>query len=171
MKRLDGKAKDFGLGKCDICGDLFQRKSSFHKYCPVCKVNVKRANSNRGSRKWRKNPTNDAKYRQYQSSPKAIMGRRKWKLKKEFGITLEDFEKRLIEQRFCCAICGKHQKDHPRNFDVDHNHKTGYVRGLLCSYCNRTLLRAFRDNKKIAQGLVKYLAKALKEDQSWKISR
>lgn len=36
-----------------------------------------------------------------------------------------------------CAICGKPRSSFKKNFSVDHNHKTGKVRGLLC----------YRDNK------------------------
>jgi len=105
-------------------------------------------------------------YKEYQKDK--YWQRRNWQLKHRFGITIEDFEEMLVAQHFRCAICGKHQKDYPQNFDVDHNHKTGHVRGLLCRYCNRMLLRTFRDNKQIAIGLRDYMDKALNEDKVWK---
>lgn len=42
----------------------------------------------------------------------------------------------LEKQDYKCAICGKPQDLHPRNFAVDHNHKIGKVRALLCDGCN-----------------------------------
>ena len=35
-----------------------------------------------------------------------------------------------------CAICGRHQSELSRKFAVDHDHKTGKIRGLLCARCN-----------------------------------
>lgn len=44
------------------------------------------------------------------------------------------------EQKGCCAICGKPQSMFKRRLNLDHNHKTGQLRGLLCYYCNRRLV-------------------------------
>ena len=93
--------------------------------------------------------------------------KRRSALKTKYGITLEQFDNMLIEQGFRCAICGKHQKDYPRNFSVDHNHKTLFVRGLLCAYCNGLVLKYLGDNKKRAEGIVKYLTRALGKDPGW----
>lgn len=59
------------------------------------------------------------------------------RLKTQYGITLEDY-KLLREQQFSrCAICGAHEtKGQYGRLYVDHDHKTGKVRGLLCSHCN-----------------------------------
>jgi hypothetical protein len=43
----------------------------------------------------------------------------------------------LKDQNGGCAICYKPEGS--RMFDVDHDHKTGEVRGLLCTSCNRVL--------------------------------
>jgi hypothetical protein len=47
---------------------------------------------------------------------------------------------RLALQRGLCAICGRPPTTTRRNLspvlDRDHDHKTGYVRGLLCRRCN-----------------------------------
>jgi Recombination endonuclease VII len=57
-------------------------------------------------------------------------------LKRSFGITLEDYNNLLKKQNFSCAICFKSQKDLARDLSVDHDHKTGKIRGLLCNTCN-----------------------------------
>lgn len=56
------------------------------------------------------------------------------KRKFKYGITPEQFQQKLIEQHSSCAICGGNNKGRP--LSVDHNHKTGQVRGLLCHACN-----------------------------------
>lgn len=63
--------------------------------------------------------------------------RRRWSLWTRYGLTLEDYECMLADQGGACAICGAPPK---RNrLHVDHDHKTGVVRGLLCARCNSSL--------------------------------
>ena len=62
-------------------------------------------------------------------------------LKKNYGITSDQYDKLLEKQNFGCSVCetkspgGKSGKF----FHVDHDHETGEVRGLLCSGCNLAL--------------------------------
>jgi hypothetical protein len=44
----------------------------------------------------------------------------------------------LEEQGGVCAVCGRRPSEH-RRFDMDHDHKSLYLRGLLCPRCNRAL--------------------------------
>lgn len=64
--------------------------------------------------------------------------RRRW-LKNAYGITIDDYNEMFENQDGCCAICDIHQKDLKRKLFVDHCHKTGKVRGLLCYICNARL--------------------------------
>lgn len=57
-------------------------------------------------------------------------------LKKKFGITMDDYERKLAEQGGVCQIC-KRACPSGRRLAVDHNHDTGAVRSLLCGPCNR----------------------------------
>ena len=52
-------------------------------------------------------------------------------LKKRYGITTQDYNNMLARQRGKCGICARYRK-----LVVDHNHRTGKLRGLLCSNCN-----------------------------------
>lgn len=53
-------------------------------------------------------------------------------------ITDEEYERRLSDQGGGCAIC--HATPKTRRLHVDHDHKTGRVRGLLCFGCNNRLV-------------------------------
>jgi hypothetical protein len=79
-------------------------------------------------------------------------------LKSKFGITLDQYNKLLELQNSVCAICGKEERVIGRSLAVDHNHKSGKVRGLLCSNCN-TMLGKINDNKQILQSAINYLNK------------
>ena len=82
---------------------------------------------------------------------------RQRKLKKKYGITHDDYLAMLEEQNGCCLGCGAIAKDQPYGvLDVDHNHKTGKVRGLLCNPCNR-LLGLSGDSASVLLSLVSYL--------------
>lgn len=69
---------------------------------------------------------------------------RNWALKKKYNISLSDFNTMLTEQQGKCKICNKsmEQPTSTRGQDlnvvaVDHCHKNGNVRGLLCNACNK----------------------------------
>ena len=73
-------------------------------------------------------------------------------LKKKFGITIEDFENMVSSQGSRCAICGSYTA----NLQVDHNHVTGEIRGLLCLQCNMGL-GLFKDNPQALKNAIDYL--------------
>lgn len=63
---------------------------------------------------------------------------RRANIKRVFGITVEDYDRMLIEQGGRCAGCGSDTRGRG-HFDIDHCHDTGRVRGLLCYQCNSAL--------------------------------
>ncbi len=77
-------------------------------------------------------------------------------LKSEYGITIKDYFSILNEQNECCAICGN--RTDAKRLAVDHCHKTGKVRGLLCSNCNLGL-GCFKDDKNNLKKAIDYLLK------------
>lgn len=78
--------------------------------------------------------------RKYYQKPSERVKNRERHLKTKYHITSEDYNKLLIKQNYRCGICGIHLSKLDRKyFDVDHNHKTGQVRGLLCNKCNKSL--------------------------------
>lgn len=60
-----------------------------------------------------------------------------------YGVTLEMYNDLLEKQNGRCAICcrkeSKIQAGRILTLSVDHNHRTGQIRGLLCDRCNHLL--------------------------------
>ncbi len=77
------------------------------------------------------------------------------RLKKMFGISLDEYEAMLVSQGGVCAICGGVQKA-GASLCVDHCHVTERIRGLLCHRCNRAI-GFFEDNKDLLTRAVSYL--------------
>lgn len=78
-------------------------------------------------------------------------------LRRAFGISPTDYQNILEEQGSVCAICGTDKPGGRFNrFCVDHSHKTGMVRGILCNDCNAAI-GFLGDNPKRAYAAFKYL--------------
>lgn len=86
----------------------------------------------------------------------AQSARRARHLKATYGITPADFDAVYQAQAGQCAICPKalrHPDDDESNGvtpNIDHDHKSGVVRGLLCAYCNRYRIGRERDPEMFA---------------------
>lgn len=81
---------------------------------------------------------------------------RKAQMKYKYGLTLEAFEELWEAQDGACAICKKKLQTNNRGVSIDHNHETGFVRGLLCNPCN-TGLGLLRDSISLLNSAVSYL--------------
>lgn len=79
---------------------------------------------------------------------------RKSALKNKYGLTQEDFQRLYESQDGKCAICLKLVGG--TKINVDHCHKTGKVRGLLCWNCN-IAIGYFKDNTNNLKNALKYL--------------
>lgn len=84
------------------------------------------------------------------------------RLKRTYGLTVEDYYEMLENQENSCYICetttpGRAGKGPERVFAVDHCHQTGKVRGLLCHSCNKGL-GFFKDNPVLLQKAITYLS-------------
>lgn len=77
--------------------------------------------------------------------------RRHYRLTSRYGIGLDELHRMLVEQRGLCPIC---RHDAPR--DVDHDHQTGVVRGILCPACNSGMGQ-FRDDPMALRRAADYL--------------
>ena len=82
---------------------------------------------------------------------------RKISIFKGTGWTPENYEEAYIKQDGRCAICGcKLNSSRYTRFAGDHDHKTGKLRGLLCTNCN-TALGLFKDSIERLESAKKYL--------------
>lgn len=78
-------------------------------------------------------------------------------LRKNYGITLAEWDTLFESQSGCCAICGTSE---PGGFGnrlaVDHCHETKVVRGLLCMHCNQAIGKMHHDVR-VLQAAITYL--------------
>lgn len=104
-----------------------------------------------------KNDSQKENRKLFYSSKKGIESSRRSHLKRNFNITLEEYNEMLIKQEYKCAICGGFETDYRNEvLSVDHCHNTNKIRGLLCNTCNRAL-GLFKDNKENLINALKYL--------------
>jgi len=75
-------------------------------------------------------------------------------LKRLYSIDLREYGRMFEQQKGRCNICRRPPGE--KSLAVDHCHKTGKVRGLLCSRCN-TSLGGFRDSERILLAAIQYL--------------
>lgn len=139
--------------KCSCCGEVkptteFPKlknwgKWGFHSHCKECR--------NKKYKKYRVDNPEKCKRRVRNSISK-----------KQYRLTIEDVEIILKNQNNKCAICGQELflfgSSKKLTAHVDHDHKTGKVRGLLCDKCNRGL-GFFRDNEEYLINAASYLKK------------
>ena len=83
-------------------------------------------------------------------------------LKRTYGITLEHYETMLDEQGGGCGICGRPPSE-SFALHIDHDHRTGHIRGLLCFGCNNSL-GDFDDDPARLLAAVDYLCRAVPRD-------
>lgn len=147
---------------CYVCkqtkdiGSFYEDKSQCKGYSSAC-----RECSRAKNRAWRdKNKQKASDYRkQYYKDNRArrIEVARDMSFKKRYGISLQEYEACVLLQSNKCLICGSNRTS--RRLAVDHCHKTGKIRGLLCSKCNLGLGN-FDDNIDFLSKAIQYLKSA-----------
>jgi hypothetical protein len=103
--------------------------------------------------------------RERRKTPEGKAAQKAWNLTqrlKQLGIPVEQYEAMLKKQNGLCAVCKKRRPCNRGGSDmlnVDHCHKTGKIRGLLCGHCNR-VLGLVEDSPKLLEALAAYLRAA-----------
>lgn len=93
----------------------------------------------------------------YRKDPQKRINQQRIRKLASFGLTEADYDAMLAVQGGRCFICGKVPRD--KRLAVDHDHKTGIVRGLLCSpQCNYYLIGMFNDNANLFARAAEYLS-------------
>ena len=136
--------------ECSKCSKI-KLHSEFHKdknnrhrnlafYCKPC--------ANEAARKHHANRMqNDPMYKEI---------KRASSVKRAHGITLQQYEAKLVAQHHKCAICEVKLLSRGTGTHLDHCHKSGKLRDMLCTNCNRGLGH-FQDNTQYLTNAVKYL--------------
>ena len=142
---------------CSKCREL-KTVSEFHRHNlnrdglqPACKVCQNKAASAWASRN-RKKANAITKAWVAANPDRAKQTRRRSRVKKKYGLTLEEYEALMTNAK--CAIC----EDKVPKPQLDHCHSSGEVRGVLCSGCNLGLGH-FRDRPELLRKAAKYLEK------------
>jgi endogenous inhibitor of DNA gyrase (YacG/DUF329 family) len=166
--------------ECKICGTNFSvtTKGNAKIYCTKnCK---KIADKQRLKLKYDLNPREASKkvresYFKNHDENKAKMRERakqarklnpslykKHRLKSNYGLSAEHYSRMLESQKSKCAICFKEISGEVNTKDlkavVDHNHKSGIVRGILCLSCN-SIVGYSREDRKVLLAAIDYLKK------------
>lgn len=136
---INSEIKEIKCGKCKLIKSVDQfniQKSRKNGYSFICKL------------------CNSENYKEYYyRSPNVF-----WKksLKVKYGITPEIYNNFLLKQESKCKICKIDQVNLKKKLFVDHCHKTGKIRELLCSKCN-SLIGMALDNITILDSAIEYL--------------
>lgn len=94
--------------------------------------------------------------RSYHNNPENKKRYENNRLKRTYGINLDQYNQMLFNQNCCCAICGKNKTEFKTSFHVDHCHKTLVIRGLLCFNCN-IAIGNFYENIETLKSAIEYL--------------
>lgn len=124
------------------------------KECTLCKQHLNATSFNKDSR--RKDGLRSYCKNCYKEKYGGKEKKRKQMLFYTYGLTTEMYEDLLKTQNNGCAICGK--KPNKRPLSVDHCHKTGKIRGLLCQKHN-VGIGLFDDNPDLFDAAKQYLEK------------
>ncbi len=135
------------LKRCTRCGEI-KRSSEFvfredtrdhlSSYCKKCHQSYKKENYN----------------------AKVIKG---YHLRRVYKITLEDYQELFRAQGGVCAICHRPEtivdakNGLTRDLAVDHDHKMGRVRGLLCRRCNQAM-GLLDEDRNLLQRMIDYIS-------------
>ena len=159
--------------QCNVCGEIkpvtefyamIGMRDGFRNDCKACNLAAKArryaANPEAAKervRTWqRDNPERLQQYRKaYRSRPEVKARDRSAHLRRTFGITQDEYETRLAGQGGGCAVCRRAPKP-GKSLHVDHDHRSGDVRGLLCFSCNAALGHLADDAERI-RALLTYL--------------
>lgn len=106
-------------------------------------------------------PCHNVKSREY-TAKRTKEQRKRQSLRTLYGITLEQYNELLQKQGESCAVCDRPQSDFNKALAVDHNHKTGEIRGLLCTNCNHRLVGRHRDGD-----LLRKMADYVEQGTGW----
>lgn len=147
-----------GERRCKLLG-CDQLRDSDGTYCPMHLARIKKEGAP-GEPSRRRMPFGESIW----DKPNY---KRRHQLMKLYGLTPEAYVELFESQGRCCAICkspepnSKHDGSPNRSswhWDIDHDHVTGKVRGILCTWCNRAI-GMFKDDPEIIAAAARYVTR------------
>jgi len=139
--------------KCIACHrELPESEFRFHSYKPSVRIK-KCGRCSVGGKGWARNHPDKAKasVKRWNNSRRGV----DFRLKRAFGIGIEEFDAILELQKGRCAICGA-SPDNKYSLHLDHCHATGVIRGILCRRCNHGIGH-FDDDVSLIESAASYL--------------
>lgn len=105
-----------------------------------------------------KYPDKDKEYARWyrEAYPKSKEDKKYESIKYLYGLSKKEYDLLYISQSGKCLICGISESESYKPLGIDHNHRTGKIRGLLCNRCN-TVLGMVDDNIDILVKSIEYL--------------
>jgi hypothetical protein len=85
-------------------------------------------------------------------------------LRRQYGLSLEQFNQMFEEQGKCCRTCHRTEPK-GQNWVVDHDHVTNRIRGILCNLCN-TAIGLLDENRETLVRLIEYLRSSTLLDET-----
>ncbi len=130
----------------------------YQSYCKECARERNRKTPVEVSRKYGKDSYNRhreskiVRMKAWKSTPEARQKMSDYHLKRFYGLTREEWTGMFKAQKGLCAMCGvafprsdRAGDAHPHRACVDHDHRTGALRSLICDPCNKVLAFAEDD--------------------------
>lgn len=151
---------------CLRCGKTFTPSSFYQKYCGSQKIKGSCSHL-QGIESIRKSRNNPDTFHNRRLSQKAWREKRKLSpdyrefvrennLRKEYGINLNKYLEIVKSQDSKCALCHRPLDFTGRWPPVDHDHRTGKIRGILHAQCN-TAIGSFGEDPEICRKAALYL--------------
>ena len=157
--QVEQRSGDERVCKTNVLRDTIRRMKITCSKCGVSKPKGDYYLTRQG------NPRNECKAcvrartsRRYYDNHEAEKAKLRWRsLLRRYGVTQEQWDSMMAEQGGRCAICRRKFPVGKRQPCVDHCHKTGAVRSILCVNCNVMIGQADDDPERLMAG-ARYLA-------------
>lgn len=156
LKELNKTLFVQGLKFCNGCfnvkihedfGRNLEKSSGLRDKCKPCR-NAQRVANRKANRQ---------KFLAYEHTERYKKQQFIYTLKRNYGITLDDFNLMLTTQNNKCRICNQEERHKNKKIlSVDHCHESGKVRGLLCHRCN-VILGLIKENTNVLENAISYL--------------
>lgn len=98
--------------------------------------------------------------RDYCSTECARIGKGVMAAHYRYGVTIDEYRSLYRSQNGVCAVCRQPERtQRNRLLSVDHDHVSGYIRGLLCSHCNRAV-GLLQDDPVVIESAMRYVVES-----------